>query len=332
MDELTKGVLIPSNDMLDWGAVKEVCSGIGCMGMAASFLGLRCIAAMDVNPKVIEHLRGNLYEGALLVDINSIRDRYQLHITGGPTRGILMSGFPCQPLSSQGNGRGHHDARAQPFYSALQLVFSASTSLGAAECVPRALEATYVQEALQRFAWSMGMEVHQRILHLDRCWPCSRTRWWCVMTFKGYQVKTLPDLPSSEPQPVVGDILSVWPAWPQEIEAQLKPGAEEYEVYMDARFGTDQRQLRSDRACPCILHSYGSVLAACPCGCRSHPFSPRRLECDGIRGFFVQSSVDQDYRYLATKEAALLLTVPPGINFSPTCKGPNRSSWEGWGF
>ena len=124
IDELTQGVLLPSNDMLDWGAVKEVCSGIGCMGMAALFLGLRCIAAMDVNPKVIEHLRGNLYEGALLGDINSIRDRYQLHITGGPTRGILMSGFPCQPLSSQGDGRGHHDARAQPLYSTLQLFFS----------------------------------------------------------------------------------------------------------------------------------------------------------------------------------------------------------------
>ena len=29
------------------------------------------------------------------------------------------------------------------------------------ECVPRALEATYVQEALQSFAWSMGMEVRE---------------------------------------------------------------------------------------------------------------------------------------------------------------------------
>lgn len=28
----------------------------------------------------------------------------------------------------------------------------------------------------------------------------------------------------------------------------------------------------------------------------------------------------------------LNVTVSPGINFSPTCKGPNRSSWEGWGF
>ena len=153
----------------------------------------------------------------------------------------------------------------------------------------------------------MGVEVHQRNLHLSRCWPCSRTRWWCVMTFKSYQVKTLPDLPLSEPQP--------GPTWPQEVGAQLKLSAEEYEVYMDARFGADQRQFRSDRACPCILHSYGSVLAVCPCGCRPHPFSRRRLERDGIRGFFVQSSVDQDYRDLATKEAALLLTVPSDIKF-----------------
>lgn len=68
---------------------------------------------------------------------------------------------------------------------------------------------------------------------------------------------------------------------------------------MDARFGTDQRQLRSDRACPCILHSYGSVLAACPCGCRSRPFSPRRLERDGI-------SRDQLQPYLQGTESLIL--------------------------
>ena len=37
MDELTKGVLIP---------LKEACSGIGCMGMGATFLGLRCISSI----------------------------------------------------------------------------------------------------------------------------------------------------------------------------------------------------------------------------------------------------------------------------------------------
>ena len=48
MDELTKGVLIP---------LKEACSGIGCMRMGATFLGLRCISSMGINPKVIGHLR-----------------------------------------------------------------------------------------------------------------------------------------------------------------------------------------------------------------------------------------------------------------------------------
>ena len=53
-DELTHCVPLPPDHALDLSKVKEVCSGMGCMGLAASYLGLHCVAAMDWNPKVVE--------------------------------------------------------------------------------------------------------------------------------------------------------------------------------------------------------------------------------------------------------------------------------------
>ena len=269
-------------------------------------------------------------------NVNLIEDRYRLHMTGGPARCTLLCGFPCQPLSSQGDLRGDKDDRAQPFFNALRLAWEQQMGAVILECVPLALEAPYIQEALQRFAWSMNMTVNQRVLHLNNCWPCSRTRWWSLITFRPYQFGGIPDLPRTEPLPVVGDLLSEWPCWPEKIEAQVRLTADEYRLYMDPHFGTDLRQLRSDRACPCILHSYGSILEACPCGCRSHPLSPHRLERDGARGFFVQSSQNLEMRYLTAHEAAMMVTVPSNIAYATEklglallgqCAAPAQALW-----
>ena len=334
--EDTKCIVIPPDEDIQWNVVKEVCSGMGCMGMAARFLGFHCAAAMDWNPKIVEHLRDNHHEGALVGNVNLIEDRYRLHMVGGPSRCTLLCGFPCQPLSSQGDLRGDKDDRAQPFFSTLQLAWEQQMGAVILECVPMASEAMYIQEALQKFAWSMNMTVNQRVLHLTNCWPCSRTRWWSLITFRPYQLGGIPDLPRSEPMPVLGDLLSEWPCWSAEIEAQVYLTAEEYRLYMDPHFGADLRQLRADRACPCILHSYGSILEACPCGCRAYPLSPRRLERDGARGFFVQSSLNQQMRYLTAHEAAMLLTVPAniiyateklGLSFLGQCAAPAQALW-----
>lgn len=98
----TKHVQIPTDEDIQWTVAKEVCSGMGCMGLAARFMGLNCTAAMDWNPRIVEHLQANHHEGALVGNVNLIEDRYRLHMTGGPARCTLLCGFPCQPLSITG--------------------------------------------------------------------------------------------------------------------------------------------------------------------------------------------------------------------------------------
>eukprot|EP00435_Cladocopium_sp_Y103_P064566 s191_g26.t1 len=332
----TTVIPIPHDETISFKHVKEVCAGLGCMGLAAESLGMQCLAAMDVNPTVVHHLKINGRPGALLGDVNVAADRGRLHLAAEAKRCILMSGFPCQPASRQGDNLGNLDSRAMAFHNTLRVSWEQQMSAVVLECVPGAADASYIQTALQKLCWSMGYDLQQRVLHLTNLWPSMRTRWWCMMTFRQYNMYTFPDLPCTGQGLKVGDLLPVWPAWNVEMESQVKLIAREIEVYEDIRMGSDQRHLRQDRAAPCILHSYGSVLDPCPCGCRSFPLSATRLARDGVRGFYVESQHDHLPRYLTTPEACLLLTVPPltsfdsqkiGLALLGQCAAPVQGIW-----
>ena len=122
-DLATQYVLIPPNDSINLQAIKEACSGIGCMGCAATYMGLRVVAAMDWNPNVVACLERNASGICLQGDITQAHDRHRLHVAGGPLRCTLMSGFPCQPLSTQGDSKGAEDSRSLPFRSTLQIAW-----------------------------------------------------------------------------------------------------------------------------------------------------------------------------------------------------------------
>ena len=332
----TQWIRIPADDQIDWSVSKEVCAGLGCIGLAATSMGHRTIASMEWNPCVADHLRRVACGEVLVGDINQDHDQARLHAAGGPIRGLLLSDFPCQPLSTQGDGKGAQDSRSLAFLSTLKVMWRQQMAAMILECVPKAEEASYVQKALQTLAWSMGMDLHQRVLHLHHSWPSFRTRWWCIMTFQRYQIDQFPDLPRVEPLPVVGDLLTTWPSWGDSIESQVLLTADELRIFGDARYGTDQRWLRADKPCPCLLHSYGSVLDKCPCGCRAHPLASYRLVRDGVRGFYVLSAETSQARYLTTKEAALFLTVPATIEFDSEklglsllgqCAAPAQAVW-----
>ena len=53
----TQWIRIPADDQIDWSVSKEVCAGLGCIGLAATSMGHRTIASMEWNPCVADHLR-----------------------------------------------------------------------------------------------------------------------------------------------------------------------------------------------------------------------------------------------------------------------------------
>eukprot|EP00435_Cladocopium_sp_Y103_P075852 s140_g67.t1 len=147
-DEGTAWVRIPSSEKISFAHTKEVCAGIGCMGMAAEFLGLESVASMDWNINAVHHMQLNHRQGAFVGDVNLSRHRLKLHHVAEALRCILLCGFPCQPLSRQGDGKGDMDSRSRAFHSTLRVVWEQQMSALVMECVPGAREAPFGTESL----------------------------------------------------------------------------------------------------------------------------------------------------------------------------------------
>ena len=92
-----------------------------------------------------------------------VQDRFRVHTTPAPFRRWLSSGFPCQPLSTQGDMKGQLDPRSDVFYGTLRAAWEQQAGGNA----------SLVQEQL---AWSLGWWICQTTLHLHHSWPCKRSR------------------------------------------------------------------------------------------------------------------------------------------------------------
>lgn len=311
--DTTQLLYIPEDDQIDFFAYKEVTCGIGGIGMGAQHLGLRCVAMMDINMMVCDTLRANGVPNVIQGDVLQAMNRCKLHECHDQLRGWVFSGFPCQPLSVQGDIRGCHDERAAVFYGVLKAAWEQQAGGVLLECVPGALQANYIQAELQKFCWSLGMELYQTVLHLHATWPCRRSRWWAMMVPRKYPVHSLALLPDPDPHPLLHHVFDRWPVWPDVEEDMLYLTDTELSVMDNPVYGSDIRHLRMNQVVPCLLHSYGSALQACPCGCRG-PFSRVRLVRDGVRGFYVMGKNGRP-RFLHVQEAAYLCSLRPSMTF-----------------
>ena len=328
-------IAIPDDEEVNMFTYKEMTAGIGGIGIGAQHLGMQCLGTLDFNDMACQNLDANKMYPVIKGDVLSAHDRSCLHACHDGQRGWLFSGFPCQPLSVQGDAGGSNDARSRAFHGVIKGAWEQQVGGLLLECVPGAMTASYVQQELQQFCWSMGMELQQRVLHLHATWPCRRTRWWAMLVPTKYTVESLMPLPQGDTMPALHHIIDRWPCWPEQDEAALALSDEEIQVFHNPLYGDDVRHLRMNQAAPCLLHSYGSVLHACPCGCRG-PFNVLRLQRDGVRGFYVLGHQGQP-RYLHVNEAAYLCSLRPSMTFPAgpwdslclvgQCAAPIQSLW-----
>lgn len=332
-------VNIPEEKDSAWWCVKEVCAGMGGIAQGLEAVGFTKVAALDSNPLMCETLKRDGTPGVILGDVLVAADRAALHQTPSPLRCLVASGFPCQPLSSQGDMKGQADSRSRPFHAVLKLAWEQQCSALLLENVKGAMDAAYIQEGIQKLAWSLGMDLVQTVLNLDRAWPCRRTRWWAIVKPVKYQIHSIPDFPEDLLLKVVGQLFPLWPRWDPEVEEDLQLTEYELEIMQDRQFGRDLRQLARDDVVPCFLHSYSTSLTRCPCGCRPGGFSHQRLVRDGVRGFYIVSMVTGRQRWLHPREAAILCGLDPqmhlpddlraGLCLVGQCASPLQSAWIG---
>ena len=332
-------VPIPAESDKNLMGVKDICAGMGGISQGLEAIGFCPLAAMDSNPLMCETLLRNGHPGVIQGNVLRDLDRALLHCTPSPMRCTLVSGFPCQPLSSQGDQRGQDDERSRPFHAVLKTAWEQQCAALILENVKGARTASYVQEEIQKLAWSLSMDMVQTYLNLSNMWPCRRSRWWMLMAPKAYQLHSIPDLPEDKDLQLIRHLFRHWPQWTPEEEEALQLSEMELATLRNPIYGADLRQLTQNDVCPCFLHSYSTVFQGCPCGCRLHPFSAHRLLRDGVRGFYLISMVTGAARWVHPREAALFCGLNPQMQLPNElraalclvgqCASPLQAAWIG---
>ena len=145
---------------------------------------------------------------------------------------------------------------------------------------------TETQKAIHEYSENNDCVVMQRILFLHKCWPSKRTRWFALIIPRTCGLVGLDGLPELMPlPPVLGDLFpfSPWPIWNFEDESQLRWTSMELQAFRCTDYGPSDHRLDMQSPCPTALHSWGSVLYKCPCGCRDKGISVTSLLQKGFR-------------------------------------------------
>ena len=237
--------------------------------MGAKHLGMSTSLMVDQNRLACETLLCN-GEHVLQGDIQCPAVQRAIHDRVAQDPGLLTAGFPCQPFSVQGCGLGLRDCRGSVLAAVLHLAWRIQPAGVVLECVAAVSEHPDVGGLVRQLATFAGFQVQEVHLELSSQWPARHNRWWCVLLFgQGPALRLLP-WPTDSTYGAVKTVIPEWPIWRTAEEDALKWTALESEKFLDPRYGTDSRQLNVNGPAPTALHSLGSPLAPCPCGCRGH--------------------------------------------------------------
>lgn len=312
-----KSIVVPFDPDRDFQLnIKEICAGMGGIGLGVSFMNGNIVASLDSSSLACEHLLLNRHGEVLCRDLCNDSAKGELHVSGGHAP-ILAAGFPCQPHSTQGMQLGSKDPRHKVLTEILRTAYLHMVSCLVLECTPQAQFDQGVRQEIQALANFMGWKIHETTLALSHQWPCRRHRWWVILCPESWDTTTLLKWPEDHDYQTIHSILPGWGLWPLHHETELQLTDQELHLYSDTQFGDDARLLDLNDRAPTFLHSYGSICTGCPCGCRVHPFSEQSLRSKGLRGCFVVSRLHGQPRHLHPMELFALHGVPLTVTHLP---------------
>ena len=245
--------------------IREACSGLGGLGQGGKLLGMQVTVQNEIQPRTATIAQG--ISGACMVegDINSLSTVVSMW-QADPGDSVFASGFSCQPYSRLGDRKSGADARADSFTGSLRAAFLLQTSAIVLECVQPVLDDSFVQGCLSDFVDRTGYHLQQCVLELHQVWSANRSRWWALLTAPHVGQVPVTLWKPHGPWHAVEDVVEVFNATPAEC-SQLALRADEEEAFQELRPLSDYC-LRRNKPLPTALHSWGSVLDSCPCGCR----------------------------------------------------------------
>ena len=239
--------------------------------------------------------------------------------TLAPDAKLMAGGVACQPFSRLGDRKEQSDSRSESFPAFLRMLFWLQISIGVMECTSEVLSSHWAQGLLNAFADSTGSNCTQQILHLHRCWPAYRTRWWAVITQMGIPVMSLEDLPDISFTPGIVHLIPRMLPMPDDELAQLELDGYELRHFHSCKKGVQSCIVEKCRPMATATHSWGSQVVGCLCGCRSGGFSTERLTNQGLHGAVcvlpgyekLNGEEVSRLRHLHPQEVALLCGLVP---------------------
>ena len=157
--------------------VKEICAGMGGIGLGCMLLHGQVLASLDCSALSCMHLQLNQHGHVLHRDLHDDHAKGELHVLGG-VASTLTAGFPCQPHSTQGFQLGSTDPRHGTLTEILRTAYLHMTQCLILECTPQAQFDATVRQEITALAKIMNWTVHEQTLALSHQWPCRRHRWW----------------------------------------------------------------------------------------------------------------------------------------------------------
>lgn len=255
--------------------LKEVCTGIGGLGVGAEMSGFHVSACVEKQTAFCEVLRELTEAEVIEGDMSWIDTIAELH-HADPHVSCLGFGFNCQSFSKAGDMRGGLDERSMTLPWGLWIAYILKAPIVTMECAAEAPTFTFVKKSLQQYQEMTGSHLSEIILDLKSLWPSARRRWWAVLTHPKLGKVPLMDFPSLPRNPVVSDVLPSF-SCTDDVRVQLELTQAETVALqnLNTDFSKCSADLRS--SFPTALHSWANQLIPCQCGCRPHGLGSHRL-------------------------------------------------------
>ena len=292
------------------GAV-ELCSGMGFVSQAAEYIGFKVFCKVELQAVTAAAL-GHLGEQVVHGDVSEIETVRAVldEIEDEDVMAILCAN--CQPFSRYGDRRGLQDTRARSLTGGLRLAYLIQAWTIVMENVKGTFDFPGVMAILNQYVLLHDWEWNKLDMDLAQQWTSKRERTWALLAPAWMGVSLLPWPTLASPPPP-----SAWGAldkqWSEEDEQELLLTPEEIALYLDD-FQGQNFHVENMTVLPTALHSLGTILQACLCGCRTYPISRQRLQDRGLSGLLTKRTRTGWSRFVHPRELALWMGIalPPG--------------------
>lgn len=275
------------SDRSDFSSVIELCAGLGIGTIGVQTAGLTPVCAVDWSPRMLRAF-AEMHPDVptVLGDLcckDTIKKVYKVH----PRSAVLMSGFSCQPFSSGGQQRGAEDQRSGTLLGTLRAAYMLRSVAVLLECVQEAGRNAMVRHQIESFQAQCMFHLSETILRLEDIWVSKRARWWACLTapFIG-PVQLNAFVPLDFPS-VPRDLLPCPISLESAAMAQLELLDEELAAFLRYQPDLSRLFIKRGAKAPTALHSWGSQVVGCECGCREYGFSHDTLASRGLYGILM---------------------------------------------